>query len=567
LGIKNAKIYIYTPVGMFVSKITGEGVLPLLSIENKLIDFGNVNVGSYKDTVAVMTIKNIGTSSLEITNTKHSKPNDTDFSTISNGGAFTLEPGAIHEMTLRFSAREEGYTNGTLEFEYNGIGSPAKIYLYAQGVNNKPRIASTPPLSNNLICNNSISDTLKFWNSGGDTLNITSIKIAGADAAEFKIIKNPVPAKLFGTDTVLFIYKFLPTSTGTKTANIIITSNSIDSNKLTLPISYSFSNFSDQFVTEFDLGGVFQLVTKDTTISITNKGSLTNKYFIRSSISAIVITPAEILIPPGRTENLNLHYDGSFDHDTSLIFTLTVADSLCGLSSNINSKLTIWSYKMMVLESGSIKAVAGKTIQIPIYLRNGDIIKFTGIDSIYIELSFNETLLLPIGYPNQSTTSNGNRILRLTLPTDKYLNGILTKIKMTTALGNAEETELKLQNIRLIGGSAAMDSINGIFTLLGVCYDGGKRLLNPSGSIKLYSIQPNPADDNIDVVMELVENTGYKLTIFNSIGQIVREIKKYNTIKGIASEKIDITDLSAGVYNLFLQTESERVSGTIIILR
>ncbi len=774
IGVKTAQIYVYTAVDTIITNIRGEGVIPQLSIENNLIDFGKVFVGEYKDTIAVATIKNIGSSILTITDTKHDKPNDVDFSTQNGGGSFTINPGEIHKMNLRFSAREKGLTNGLLKFEYYGIGSPATIVLLGEGVINKPQISTISHNNGLLVCANSLLDTMMVLNSGKDTLNISEIKITGSDANDFTIIKNPAPAKLTNNDTVYVIYSFNPKTSGQKNVNFEIISNSIDSAKLVIPLVYEYVIIGVHSVNEIDLGEIYFSMIKDTTFNITNTGTSTNKYLINSSNNSFSITPSSIiltqnqsgqillhyngditkdtilsftisiqdticgvktlinvkvkfktvpqisgnqvkgkslicsdtlndsvtiwnsggdtliisdisiigadandfvisnysvpkkllktdsltifysfipktsgikiasieitsnsgklskyLIPmsydfetvgyttikdmdlggilqaktkdtsfsftntgstsnsfvinstdsrftftpnrltltPNQSEQIYLHYDGSINQDTTINFTVSITDSICGKSNFLTVKANIWSYKNITIESGNAEAKPGDTVTIQIYLRNGDFIKFTSINSIDFELVFNSTLLLPFDLLNQSSEVNGNRILTLSIPKENYSNGILTNLKMVAGLGNSTQTELKLQNLKVVGGVVNIDSVNGTFKLLGICPEGGKRLLNPTGTIKITSIKPNPSDNEIEVELQLVEKTGYKLIIVNSNGQTVREISRTNTSRSIALENIELSDLASGVYNLILQTESERMSKMFLIMK
>ena len=146
-------------------------------------------------------------------------------------------------------------------------------------------------------------------------------------------------------------------------------------------------------------------------------------------------------------------------------------------------------------------------------------------------------------------------------------NTEIAKIKFIAGLGNTELSILNLENVHPIGDTAKIETQPGIFKLLGVCPEGGNRLLNPSGKIKIASIKPNPSDNEIEVELELVEKTGYKLIIVNSNGQTVKEITRVNTSKGISLEKIGVSDLASGVYNLILQTESERISKLFLIMK
>ena len=564
-GIKSAKIYVYTPVDTVITTIKGEGILPQLSIENKMIDFGQVTIGRFKDTIAVTTIKNTGTAILNISNTKHDKPNDVDFTTLSGGGSFVLAPGETHKMNLRFTSNDAGFTNGTLNFEYDGVGSPAKISLIAEGLKEQSHISTGSPKNSYVKCTVSKIDTIKIFNSGEDTLRISDISITGLDYSDFSIIKNPAPIKLSKSDTTFMIYSFVPNSSGIKRANIEITSNSIDSSILILPLKIYFEKVEIQSVNEVDFGGLLKIATKDTIINISNQGITSNRYFINSTNSAFSVTPTDIILAPNQSLPLNIHYNGSLTSDSVLSFFITITDTICSLTTSIIVKAVLLNN--MKLESENVEAFAGDTVLVQIYLRNAELLKYTSIKSIYFDLQFNATLLLPIDYDNQSTEIDGNRLLNLSIPVDKIKTGKLAVLKMIAGLGNESETLLKLQNIKLIGGTAELDSAFGTFKLLGICPAGGNRFINPTGKINISSIKPNPSDNDIEVQLELIEKTGYKLIIVNSSGQTVRQITRINSNKGIVSENIEVTDLASGVYNLILQTESERISKLFLILK
>jgi hypothetical protein len=145
VGIHSAEIVIDTQGETIVQSIIGEGVDPQLQIINSFIDFGAINVGEMVDTLKAVTVKNNSNAPLEILNTKHNYPNNVDFSTINGGGSFTLQPGETHLMDLRFAPSSLGRTSGTLEFHYDGVGSPAIVQLFGTG-HLEPKIISFSPL-------------------------------------------------------------------------------------------------------------------------------------------------------------------------------------------------------------------------------------------------------------------------------------------------------------------------------------------------------------------------------------------------------------------------------------
>jgi hypothetical protein len=85
--------------------------------------------------------------------------------------------------------------------------------------------------------------------------------------------------------------------------------------------------------------------------------------------------------------------------------------------------------------------------------------------------------------------------------------------------------------------------------------------------VQFLSIKPNPAKDEFVLKFEIIEKTGYRLLIINSMGQTVHEISKSSSSKGIIDEIIDISNLPSGVYNTLLQTETETITNSFIIIK
>lgn len=133
VGIKTAQLLVYTQADTIIQMIRGEGIVPLLEIVNNFIDFGRIKLTEFKDTLQTVTIRNIGAAPISIINSRIAGPNDKDFATLLGGGAFVLAPGASHPMDLRFTANDLGRTSGRLLFDYNDVGSPAAIQLFAEG--------------------------------------------------------------------------------------------------------------------------------------------------------------------------------------------------------------------------------------------------------------------------------------------------------------------------------------------------------------------------------------------------------------------------------------------------
>lgn len=168
-GKHQSKVYVITKVDTTIVDIFGEGVEPKIEIINNMIDFGTVKIGKHKDTINVVTIKNVSDKSITISDTKHNKPNDLDFSTLDGGGTFTMLPGEVHNMDLSFKPSQVGRTNGTLEFLTNDLQEKMIIQLFGTGVLS-PNLLSFSPVcigDDIVLISDSIPGALYYW-SGPD---------------------------------------------------------------------------------------------------------------------------------------------------------------------------------------------------------------------------------------------------------------------------------------------------------------------------------------------------------------------------------------------------------------
>ena len=232
VGKRSAKATLRTTVGNFTDTITihGEGIAPLLQVETPMVNFGKVLIGTTKDTLVTVTIRNVGSAALAITGTRHDKPNDKDFSTLAGGGGFTLQPGATQAMQLRFVPSDEGRTSGLLSFEYSGPGSPAQLQLIGEGVTTLPGKVETASASIDFgkVLIGSSKDSLRtitVRNSGIQDIDITNVRPGGANAADFSILNGGGAFTLKGGDTARLDLRFTPSAIGSRSAVLLFEFN------------------------------------------------------------------------------------------------------------------------------------------------------------------------------------------------------------------------------------------------------------------------------------------------------------------------------------------------------
>jgi hypothetical protein len=367
VGLHQAEVVIITQSDTLIKKITGEGVSPQIQIENKIIDFGKVDIGNHRDTLQVVTIKNIGTSYLYVTKTNYKKPNQTDFTTLAGGGSFTLKPNESKTMDLRFKPSEQGPVTNTLEFYYSGVGSPAKVQLYGEGGDLSPQILAKTDEFPNLICEQSTKSDIAIKNIGGKTLIINEINLKGNNSNDFKITEI-LPIEL-GPDSLKIISViFKPQSTGIKTADIEFKSNAISDSVLTIQLTAKKDSIA--IVPELEmvnLGVLCPDEARDTVINLKNIGTITSKGYVDYS-SNLGSSISSFRIDSGSTFQLAISFKGSAD-EGDFSEKVTIKDSICEYEQEIIVTGTI-ALPSFIAQDVSISSVLGLSNSSKIIISN-----------------------------------------------------------------------------------------------------------------------------------------------------------------------------------------------------
>ncbi|MCE5304605.1 choice-of-anchor D domain-containing protein [bacterium] len=152
------------------------------------IDFGNVALGNFKDTLFYL-FQNISTQSVSLDSVRFFY--DSSFILISPAIPFNMNAkGGVFVPTVRFQPKSIGYSSAlALFYFHNGM----KLYCNFSGYSTGPRLeAPSEILFDTLICEDSISKQLTLYNSGTNLLKIKNITIENNNGNNFKILSNVV---------------------------------------------------------------------------------------------------------------------------------------------------------------------------------------------------------------------------------------------------------------------------------------------------------------------------------------------------------------------------------------
>lgn len=332
-GIHKADLIVYTQSDTLRKSIRGEGVLPKLQIVNQVIDFGRVLVGEYKDTIGVVTLKNNGSEPIEIFKTLHNKPNDKDFTTLKGSGSFIINPEQTVTMDLRFSPLEKGRTSGTLEFHYEGTGSPAVVLLAGEGINPNPSIVIANNYFDELFCESSAKANVQISNRGGATLIIDNIYLSGNNADNFSI-KLEFPIILEPERTQIIEVNYYSNVPGIKSADLVLVSNAKPDSLFYAPITL-ISNGAKAEVSDkvIDFGILDIDESAEKTIQISNPGNYATLVNIDKGLGIETDKESFVLLPK-QVQDLTVSFNGqTLEGDFST--TIKVVDTLCKIESII----------------------------------------------------------------------------------------------------------------------------------------------------------------------------------------------------------------------------------------
>jgi WD40 repeat protein len=566
IGPHSATIIIITQSDTLRHIIRGEGVNEMLALENQIIDFGKVDLGSEKDTLLVPTIKNTGSVPMTITETRHSYPNDKDFSTIAGGGSFTIQPNETKTMDLRFRPSDAGRTSGTLEFHYNGVGSPLIVQLFGEGVKKYPLIQTQIENFSDLFCYNEETKELKISNmKGASNLAIKSIKILGSNSTEFEL--NALFPLIIEPDSIISIpITFKPQTPGYKFANIEIISNAFTDTVISIPLTARKENVDFTLsTTEVFLGNLKYLESTEKIVKIKNVGTVQTSYTV-SVTGNLKISDTFFTLLPNEEKEITISYSKNVD-DFEVDEILTIQDNTCNFAKYVKITGLTFTAKAQ-LKTIEKDGYPGDEIKVPIILDNEEYLQLAEVGTIDVEMEFNPTLLYTKNLQMERIDDRRAKVTIKDLPANKKAGEIMGEVDFVVGLGNAESCDLILQNAKANGGQADISMLSGKFQLKGICREGGARLINPLSKAGITKIAPNPAENSVEIEISLIEQGITELLLYNTMGEVVKTVmKSENPIRGTHTFQLNTTDLGTGQYILQLRTPTYVESKILKILK
>jgi Abnormal spindle-like microcephaly-assoc'd, ASPM-SPD-2-Hydin len=253
----------------FTMSGTGVATSSTLAASPASLTFGNVNVGSNGQ--QTVTLTNSGNASATISSISAT---GTGFSVTGLSTPVTVAANQSVNFTAQFAPTATGNVSGAITVSSSANNSTLSIPVSGSGIQGS--LISNPGAVTfgNVNVGSSGSSTVTLTNSGSATINISQASVSGTG---FTITGLATPATISAGQSTSFTAKFAPTTSGSATGNISITSNAPNS---PLSISLTGNGVASQpqlTVTpgSVNFGSTGVGASSSATVSLSNQGNAT----------------------------------------------------------------------------------------------------------------------------------------------------------------------------------------------------------------------------------------------------------------------------------------------------
>jgi hypothetical protein len=176
-----------------------------------------------------VTITNTGVANLLISGVSLGGANPASFTATADPACSTLVPGASCSVTVTFTPTTTGALTADLVIASNAPNSPTRVPVSGTAIPvPAPALGPLPgpqAFGNQALTTTSAARVIAISNTGTAALSLSSIALAGTAASQFTMSPGPGCTTVAPAATCNVSVSFRPTTTGAKTASLVITHN------------------------------------------------------------------------------------------------------------------------------------------------------------------------------------------------------------------------------------------------------------------------------------------------------------------------------------------------------
>ncbi len=549
-------------------------IMPKPEIRITDVNMGEVTVGNTKDTTVSSVICNTGDAPLHVLGVDITGGDATDFLIPRGAGDFYLEKDQCQDMMFEFTPSALGNRTAVATIRTTIGDFSDTINIRGVGIN--PLIeASTDVVDFGKIRLGLSKDTTVYLleNKTNRDIIITNTSLLGPDMEQFEILTLDK--------------SFIVPANGTKSLDLEYTAQYIGKANSSIDFEYEgaheplrsllFAEGIDDVVEIYadtiDFGEVEIGLLKDT-----------NAYAIKN-ISSNDVLVSDITLKGPDLEQFSIEEsdtDFVIESYDSLRINLRFTALKPGLSNTtIESKnhLTATTLTFVLIGRGVggkvtpaiVDSYIGEASDLRINLSEIEPDLLSEIaTSFTATVSYNSTLLAPIDKNMTVTTENTTSFIEL----EGQLSGAaqIATVPMKVGLGTAISSGLVVTEFQLYDANG--DSVDyqiepgvGEFNVLGICEEGGTRLVNPNGEQVEMIVSQDQMNTSATVSLNLIESGQTDLIIYDQLGNAIETAYSGTPNTGTKELTLDLSNFANGRYYIKLITPTITKTEIIEIVR
>ncbi|MGA7622117.1 MAG: choice-of-anchor D domain-containing protein [Candidatus Acidiferrales bacterium] len=210
--------------------LSATGTQTSLTASPSTLNFANVTVG--QSSTQSVRLQNTGSASVVI-----------NLATVAGNGfgiggltfPMTLTGGQSASLSVRFAPTTSGAATGNITFADNAAGSPQTVSLAGSGVASSSTLAASPAsvTFGNVAVGSNGQQTITLTNTGNASATISAV---GATGTGFTAFGLTTPMTLAANQSASFSAQFSPTTSGSATGSISVTSTASNS-AMSIPVT------------------------------------------------------------------------------------------------------------------------------------------------------------------------------------------------------------------------------------------------------------------------------------------------------------------------------------------
>jgi hypothetical protein len=268
-----------TDFGVDTVNVNAATAAPAVTLTPTSLKFASTAVGS-TTAAQVVTVKNSGTATLNLTSETITGTNTTSFIKSATTCGTTLAAAATCTVSVEFKPATAGPLSASLSIADNASGSPQAVALTGTGTAaSAPAVSLTPasiafPAS--IVGTTTTAQVVTLKNTGTATLTISSIALGGANPTSFVEIGTCGSSLAAGASCSLYV-GFKPASAAALSATLSVTDNAAGSpHKVTLTGTGTAAPTMKLSTTSITFPTTLHATTSaSSTITLTNVGTST----------------------------------------------------------------------------------------------------------------------------------------------------------------------------------------------------------------------------------------------------------------------------------------------------